>query len=52
MAALVYFSNHPQMNQGNVAAQYLKIAEFKCNLSFQHAFFSGMLCNVLVCLAV
>lgn len=52
IAVIVYLSNHPQMNQGGIAAKYLQIAEAKCSLSFQHAFFSGMLCNVLVCLAV
>lgn len=52
IAVIVYLSNHPQMNQEGIAAKYLQIAEAKCSLSFQHAFFSGMLCNVLVCLAV
>lgn len=52
IAVIVYFSNHPQLNQGGIAAKYLQIAEAKCSLSFQHAFFSGMLCNILVCLAV
>ena len=52
LAIIVYLSKHPDMNGGAVGAHYVKIAAAKCNLSFQQAFFSGMLCNVLVCLAV
>ena len=52
LAALVYASRHVDMNGGAVGAAYIKIAAAKCNLSFAQAFFSGMLCNVLVCLAV
>lgn len=52
LAMIVYLSKHPDMNGGAVGAHYVKIAAAKCNLSFQQAFFSGMLCNVLVCLAV
>lgn len=52
LAGLVFLSGHTDMNSGQIAQCYLKIAAMKCNLSFSHAFFSGMLCNVLVCLAV
>jgi len=52
LAVLVYLSRHTEMNGGAIAATYTKIAASKCSLSFQQAFFSGMLCNVLVCLAV
>ena len=52
LAVLVYLSRHTEMNGGAVAAAYTKIAAAKCSLSFQQAFFSGMLCNILVCLAV
>lgn len=52
VAFLVYFSNHPSMNKNAILEQYLIIAQSKCSLSFSNAFFSGMLCNVLVCLAV
>lgn len=38
--------------QASVAAQALKIASVKCNLSFSAAFVRGLLCNWLVCLAV
>ena len=52
LAILIYLSGHTEMNGGAVATHYLKVAAAKCNLSFQHAFFSGILCNILVCLAV
>lgn len=52
LAVLVYLSRHHEMNGGLVGETYTRIASVKCNLSFQQAFFSGMLCNVLVCLAV
>ncbi|MBK6859488.1 MAG: formate/nitrite transporter family protein [Saprospiraceae bacterium] len=52
LACLVYLSKHPQMNEGAIGQLYVKIAITKCSISFQQAFFSGMLCNVLVCLAV
>ncbi|MEZ5446432.1 MAG: formate/nitrite transporter family protein [Gammaproteobacteria bacterium] len=52
LALVVYLSWHPQHNDGAVAAQYLKIAQAKCTLPFWSAFFKGMLCNVLVCMAV
>ena len=52
LAVLVYLSRHHEMNGGLVGETYTRIATVKCNLSFQQAFFSGMLCNVLVCLAV
>jgi formate/nitrite transporter len=38
--------------QGTVAEQALRVAALKCKLSFPVAFFRGMLCNWLVCLAV
>ncbi len=52
LAALVHLSGHTDMDHGAVAAQYLRIAEAKCVLPFWTAFFSGVLCNILVCLAV
>jgi formate/nitrite transporter len=52
LALLVFLSNHPAMNGGAVALQYVKIAAAKCSLPFLTAFFSGVLCNALVCLAV
>lgn len=52
LAVLVYLSGHPEMNDGAVAEAYLKIATAKSSLSFTTAMFKGILCNVLVCLAV
>ncbi|MFQ3219078.1 MAG: formate transporter [Paraglaciecola sp.] len=52
LAFIVYLSRHPEMNNGAVAATYLHIAMAKSELSFIAALFKGVLCNVLVCLAV
>jgi len=52
LALLVFLSRHPEMNDGAIAEQYLKIAAAKCALPFWTAFFKGVLCNVLVCMAV
>lgn len=52
LAALVYFSGHPDMNGGAIGRTYLEIAAAKTSLPFGTAFFRGVLCNVLVCLAV
>ena len=52
LAGLVYLSHHPDMNQGAIAQEYIKIAEAKAALPFWTAFFKGILCNVLVCMAV
>ena len=51
-AALVYRSGQPSGGAGAVAAVAIKLAADKTALSFEHAFFLGILCNVLVCLAV
>ena len=52
LAAVVYLANHGAMNGGAVAATYVKIAAAKTALPFGEAFFKGVLCNLLVCLAV
>lgn len=52
LAFFVYMSKHPEMNQHAIASQYIKIASMKCSLPFFQAFFSGVMCNILVCLAV
>ena len=52
LAALVFFSGHTEMNGGAVAKTYLDIALAKSSLPFWTAFFRGVMCNVLVCLAV
>lgn len=52
LALLVFLSRHAEMNGGAIAAQYLKIAAAKAALPPETAFFRGVLCNVLVCMAV
>ena len=51
-AALVFLSGQYLAGKGGVAAVALTLALNKVTLSFGHAFFLGILCNVLVCLAV
>ena len=52
LAALVFLSRHPEMNNGAIAAQYMQVAVVKTDMPFWTAFFRGVLCNVLVCMAV
>ena len=52
IAILVWLSGHAQMNGGAVGATVLKIAAAKAALPAWQAFFLGVLCNILVCMAV
>lgn len=52
VALIVYLSGHTEMNGGAVGAQYIRTAAAKCELTFASAFFKGILCNFLVCIAV
>ncbi len=52
LAALVALSGHGEMNDGAVGASAIAIGTAKCSLGFAEAFFKGILCNLLVCLAV
>ncbi|MCC6531001.1 MAG: formate/nitrite transporter family protein [Burkholderiales bacterium] len=52
LALLVFLANHGAMNAGAVGATYVRIAAAKAALPFGEAFFKGVLCNLLVCLAV
>ena len=52
LAALVLASGHPDMNGGAIGRAYVQIAATKSALPFWTAFFRGVLCNVLVCMAV
>jgi formate/nitrite transporter len=52
LAALVFLSGHADMNGGAIGKAYLQIAAAKSTLPFWAAFFRGVMCNVLVCLAV
>lgn len=49
---VVWLAQHGGMNEGAVAAAYVKVAAIKTALPFWEAFFKGVLCNLLVCLAV
>jgi formate transporter len=52
LALLVFLSGHAEMNNGAVGQEYLKIAAAKVTMPFWTAVFKGVLCNVLVCMAV
>lgn len=49
---MIYFSGHWQIADGAVGSKVVAIAHSKVNLSWVEAFFRGILCNVLVCLAL
>lgn len=52
MALLVWLSGHPAMNDGRVAALVVTLAGAKCAAPLAALFWKGVLCNILVCLAV
>jgi formate/nitrite transporter len=52
LAAVVAWSGHGTMNGGAVGRTAVAIAAAKVALPFGEAFLRGVLCNVLVCLAV
>jgi formate/nitrite transporter len=52
MAALAVLSGYVDLNGGAVARAAVKIAAAKASMPFWTAFFAGLLCNVLVCLAI
>lgn len=52
LAALVWLSGHPTLGGGAIAKQALAIAHAKVALDPLQALVRGVLCNVLVCLAV
>jgi formate transporter len=52
LAVLVVLSGHASLNGGAVGETYVQIATAKVELPFWTAFFRGVLCNVLVCMAV
>jgi len=52
LAGLVALSEYWQMNDAAVGKTAVSIAAMKCAVPFGKAFFKGVLCNVLVCLAV
>jgi formate transporter len=52
LAVLVWLADHAAMNDGAVARAAVRIATTKAQLPWEAAFFRGVLCNVLVCMAV
>tara|TARA_R110002072_G_scaffold13481_2_gene56828 strand:- start:17693 stop:18544 length:852 start_codon:yes stop_codon:yes gene_type:complete len=52
IAGLVYFSGHHEFGSGSVGLTALKIAQGKLQFGFLQAVCLGILCNLLVCLAV
>ena len=52
LAVLVYLSGHTAMNNGLIAEQVVRIASAKCAMPLPEAFLKGVLCNLLVCMAV
>lgn len=51
-ALLVFLAGHHLLAHASVGRTALAIGEMKSSLPFVQAFFMGVLCNVLVCLAV
>jgi formate transporter len=52
LALLVWLSGHSALNGGAVARTAVRIAMAKSELPWHELFFRGVLCNVLVCMAV
>ncbi|MBO5347202.1 MAG: formate/nitrite transporter family protein [Lachnospiraceae bacterium] len=52
IATLIFFSGQLDMTNGLLGAFTIKIALGKVSLSFPSAMVSGILCNILVCIAV
>lgn len=52
LAGGVYLAGQFDYSGGLLGAYTIKLAVGKCNLGFFEAFVSGILCNILVCLAV
>lgn len=52
LAVLVWLSGHASLNGGEVGRTAVRIATAKAGLPLAEAFFRGVLCNVLVCMAV
>lgn len=52
LALLVHASGHTQMNDGAIGRTVVRIALAKQQLPLLEAFVRGVLCNVLVCMAV
>jgi len=51
-AAIMFLTGQYTFNNGQIGMTALTIAQAKCNLAFLEALALGIMCNVLVCLAV
>ena len=51
LAVMVWLADQASMNDGNVGRTAIRLATAKAQLPFVEAFFRGILCNALVCLA-
>ena len=52
LAGIVALSGHGDMNGGRIGESAIALGAAKCGLGFGEAFLKGVLCNLLVCLAV
>jgi formate transporter len=52
LAVVVWLSGHGALGQGEVGRAAIRIATAKAELPWAEAFWRGVLCNVLVCMAV
>ena len=52
VTALTFFSGQWNYSSGLLGAYTIKVALGKCDLDFSAAFASGVLCNILVCIAI
>lgn len=52
IVVLMFFSEQYTFNEGAVGLNALRIAEAKCSIGFVQGIALGILCNILVCLAV
>ena len=52
MVVMMLMSGHYLFGNGITGANILQIAEAKCQLGFIQAIVLGILCNILVCLAI
>lgn len=52
LAVLVWMSGHGELGGGVIAEKAVRVAASKAQMPIIEAFFQGVLCNILVCLAV
>jgi len=52
MVLFIWLSGHPSSGDGAVAERIVQIAAHKCTYTGLQAFTLGILCNILVCLAI